>query len=429
MMVFDGIEDIVSDWLYFNRSAFSSIFPILINRDLNGRVRLIVEERLEHDDAAQALLSGLSSDLRNLLNPHIPVSGPFILYEPDLDAIAASGLTRVLPGLPGCRIVDRLATGTRWGTVEPASCGTAQRVVFFSIKGGVGRSTALAAAARHLAEAGRRVLVIDLDLESPGLSSALLPDDRRPTYGITDWMVEDLVDNGDLLLTDMVARSNLSDQGDIRVVPAHGSEPGDYVLKLGRVWMPKSLANREMESWPQRLRRLLDTLETRLNPDIVLIDSRSGIDETASAVVTDLGARLVCLFAIHGTQTWTGYKILFQHWQRSGVAPQIRERLQIVAGMVPETGRADYLDALRQEAWNLFTAGLYDEALPGEEPDFSFDLDDQQAPHAPWAIDWHRGFAALERLHGGELIVDDDRLRAVFGELLHGLDAQITPED
>jgi Mrp family chromosome partitioning ATPase len=58
--------------------------------------------------------------------------------------------------------------------------------VFFSIKGGVGRSTALAATAWRLAQAGKRILVLDLDLESPGLSSSLLSPDRQPVYGITD---------------------------------------------------------------------------------------------------------------------------------------------------------------------------------------------------------------------------------------------------
>lgn len=69
-----------------------------------------------------------------------------------------------------------------------------------SIKGGgVGRSTAVAVTAWRLAQAGKRVLVLDLDLESPGLSSALLPAERLPMYGITDWLVEDLVNNGELI--------------------------------------------------------------------------------------------------------------------------------------------------------------------------------------------------------------------------------------
>ena len=40
---------------------------------------------------------------------------------------------------------------------------------FYSFKGGVGRSMAMAGVAYLLAERGLRVLVIDFDLEAPGL--------------------------------------------------------------------------------------------------------------------------------------------------------------------------------------------------------------------------------------------------------------------
>ena len=42
---------------------------------------------------------------------------------------------------------------------------------FYSYKGGVGRTMALANVAALLAEIGRRVLVVDFDLEAPGVPS------------------------------------------------------------------------------------------------------------------------------------------------------------------------------------------------------------------------------------------------------------------
>ena len=135
------------------------------------------------------------------------------------------------------------------------------------------------------AETGKRVLVLDLDLESPGLSASLLPRDRRPVYGITDWLVEDLVDNGEGVLSEMVATSELSRNGEILVVPAHGRDPGEYVSKLGRVWMPKVDSDGQRESWSERLGRLLNALEEQWSPDVVFIDSRAGIDEIGRAHV------------------------------------------------------------------------------------------------------------------------------------------------
>ena len=43
-------------------------------------------------------------------------------------------------------------------------------ITFYSFKGGVGRSMALINTAAIMAERGFRVLVIDMDLEAPGLS-------------------------------------------------------------------------------------------------------------------------------------------------------------------------------------------------------------------------------------------------------------------
>ena len=90
---------------------------------------------------------------------------------------------------------------------------------------------------------------------------ALLPPERQPLYGITDWLVEDLVDQGDALLDAMIATSDLSRDGQIYAVPAHGADPGEYIAKLGRVWMPKVHSDGRRESWSMRLQRLLQTLE------------------------------------------------------------------------------------------------------------------------------------------------------------------------
>ncbi len=52
-------------------------------------------------------------------------------------------------------------------------------VSFYSYKGGVGRTVSLLNTAWHLAEQGRRVVLLDLDLEAPGLGSARLKSSSR----------------------------------------------------------------------------------------------------------------------------------------------------------------------------------------------------------------------------------------------------------
>jgi hypothetical protein len=252
----------------------------------------------------------------------------------------------------------------------------------------------------------------------------LLPEERRPRFGIVDWLVEDLVENGEAVFTNMVATSTLSHDGEIYVVPAHGSDPGEYVAKLGRAWMPKIANDGRRESWSLRLQRLLDALEARWKPDVILIDSRAGIDEVASACVTDLGANLVLLFAIDGEQTWSGHRILFRHWRTTGVVREIRERLQLVGAMVPDVDGAAYFEGLCERAWDVFAEELYDEVPAGAlavDNTWSFDKSDEGAPHYPWPIRWHRSFAALRSLHERLRVVDALEVQAIFGPVIEGV--------
>lgn len=417
MTSFDQILPVTARVLEAHAQAVSQISWLLINRDLNGRVRLIAPASLTEASTKLVELQALYGSLAAELGAHAYPAEEGILFE-ELAEHACQGLSPFpLSGFSNVRVLDRLATDTRWENIANVAAG-APRFVFFSIKGGVGRSTALAASAWSLARQGKRVLVLDLDLESPGLSSALLPAERQPTYGITDWLVEDLVENGDGLLADMFATSDLATAGPIYLAPAHGREPGEYVSKLGRVWMPKVTGPSGRQSWSERLNRLINLLEQQHKPDVILIDSRAGIDEVAAACVTDLGAHTVFMFAIQGQQTWAGYQALFAHWQQRGVIRDIRSRLQLVAGLVPDDERrTEYLAALRADAYALFES-TYDEVEPGKVSDWNFEEDDDNAPHSPLAIRWNRGWYGLLSLQQRMVQVDETEVAAVYGALL-----------
>lgn len=445
---FDLILPIIQDWLRVHRVSLNDLLSdvddwLLVNRDLNGRVRLILPERFSQGDQ-RLLWNTLVSPLMQRLGRHAFAPDVGILFEENRVKAFQGASSYLIDGFANIWLLDRLATEADWARITPKTTGN-ERVVFFSIKGGVGRSTALAAAAWHLAQAGKRVLVLDLDLESPGLSSALLPPQRQPKYGITDWLVEDLVDNGEAIFESMRATSDLSHDGEIHVVPAHGAEHGEYIAKLGRVWMPKLRADGTREAWSARLGRLLQQLEQRIEPDVTLIDSRSGIDEIASACITELGANLILLFALEGEQTWNGYRMLFEQWQRAGVAPQIRERLQVVGALVPETDRIDYVAGLREHSYGIFSDTLYDEIAPAKTGDvglqtdgkwqvgslnegWNFDEADDTAPHHPWVVNWHRSFAGLLSLQGRLAVIDSQEVESVFGAFINGLSNAVDVE-
>ena len=339
-----------------------------------------------------------------------------MILDTDINETQAGAVIYSYGEDPAFTIVDRMLSESSWSNRAKETSLSQKTIVFYSIKGGAGRSTALAVAAWELAQQRKKVMVVDMDLESPGISSSLLPEDRQPDYGLLDWLVEDIVDNGDSLLDRLSATSPLADEtlGEIIVIPAHGKKYGDYIAKMGRAWMPR-MEGESRISWPNRLRTLLTKLDERHRPDYVLIDVRAGLDEIASACILDLAPRLVLLFAIEGTQTWTGYSMLFDHWNKLGQAQNIRSTLQIVASMIPPIeDKEAYLQRLREHAWDCFRDRLYDD-LPAEKDDaFSFDCNDVEAPHNPWVIHWNLGLLGMRQLSTLENTLDKNQIQGTF---------------
>ena len=216
---FDSIAGHVAESVASSISAMEPAAPIYLVRDLWGKVRIAVSDELDGDESISIWLNELAGRLVEMLGAHAyaPESAVLFVDRSTLDAL--SDIAMEIKA--GVYWVDRLVTCRGWWTVgklDPAQ--TTTRYTFFSIKGGVGRSTTAAVLARHLANSGESVMVIDLDLESPGLSSALLEPVVQPQCGVTDWFVEDLVGQGDLLINEMVARPqwSLSLEGDVWVV-------------------------------------------------------------------------------------------------------------------------------------------------------------------------------------------------------------------
>ena len=175
------------------------IESVLLLRDLLGVVHIAVPEVVENNPTARQALVQLTDNFLPTLGLHgSPADAAILFLDEETIAEFQVGALEITSRV---YLVDRLVTGKDWWTVkEPKPENTTVRYTLFSVKGGVGRTTTAAVLARHLASKGERVLVLDLDLESPGLLSAMLEPITRPQYGVTDWFVEDLVGQGDQIV-------------------------------------------------------------------------------------------------------------------------------------------------------------------------------------------------------------------------------------
>lgn len=303
------------------------------------------------------------------------------------------------------RLLDRQVVGQDWlRTDRFDEQDHPPRLVFYGLKGGVGRSTALAMLAYRLARDGKRVLLIDFDLESPGLSGLLLPQDRVATYGLVDWFVEDAVGQGGDVLGDMVSVSPLADNtdGSIRIAAAMGQGESGYLSKLARVY-----ADTPSKAGPQtfadRMVRITRLLEAQEQPDIVLIDSRAGLHDVAAIAISSL-ASVALLFATDSQQNWQGYRQLFNHWQqRPAVLRQVRDRIVMVQALFPESDQVERASRFVQGAWDVFRELIYDQLEPGAdapEDAFTFDLHNEDGPHFPMRVRWNARFQEFDPLLG-----------------------------
>ncbi|WP_197040935.1 KGGVGR-motif variant AAA ATPase [Chondromyces apiculatus] len=334
-------------------------------------------------------------------------------------------------------LLEREITGLDWMRaplpVPDSSEGEAPRMTFFGLKGGVGRSTALTLVARALARAGSRVLVFDLDLESPGLGPLLLPRARAPRFGIVDYLVEEAVGQDDEeLLANMVATSPLvlDAAGEVLVVPAGGAE-GHYLAKLGRAYQP-SASKDGVHELAERIDALITGLARREHADVVLIDSRAGLHDLAAFAVTRLRAQSL-LFGVATEQTFHGYRLLFEDWRSHPQLASFRDNLRMVAALVPETGRPEYMKRFVESSHEIFLETLYEEASERDSDDvepFNFDVHDETAPHHPLTIFWNRALQEFDPVSRPEA-VPDDQILVASGAFCHRvgelLDREVKP--
>jgi len=231
-------------------------------------------------------------------------------------------------------------------------------IVFYSYKGGVGRSLALANLACLLAWQGRKVLILDLDLEAPGqhqtslFHGSYLP--GTPIRGIldllTDYRAHQAAHQTDEEppvfewdLNRYIRRSTLFDSSDdsnddtAEDPDDTSAKPTPKATPLGSVWLLPAGSGEVDEAYQAALagwdwdgffedqgEAVLQELRWRLRRedfDDVLIDSRTGLSDVFYVSTLSLADTVVCLSSLNH-QNLEGTDLAL----RTLAAPQNRER-------------------------------------------------------------------------------------------------------
>jgi hypothetical protein len=360
-------------------------------RDATGRLTFVVRGPLPA--GAGENIREKAAALAPWVDPTMPAATPEDLFDPHLgepepgfpEFVVSDAFTGYV------RLVERRLVGQDWlrPPQEPVP-GLPPIVVFASHKGGVGRSTALAVSAAALSQAGYNILVVDLDLEAPGLGAMLLAE--QPEYGTLDYFVEtSLGEVDDEFIGDLVATSSLAENGQVHVTPAVGAigdaSPQNVLGKIARAYVERVNDDGGIVSFLDRTRDLVTRLCAVNRYDAVFIDARAGLNEATAAAVLGLGAE-VLLFGVDTPQTFAGYRYFLAHLQRfrpeASSEKDWRYRLRMVQARAQAgpTSEATF----RTQAFEMFSDTVYDEEEGIEEEAFNFDYDDVNAPHYAWPI-------------------------------------------
>lgn len=329
MAVFDQVINItIASVRRWNFSG--TLKKITVIRDVNGCISLFLETDASPNDTE---IADLKSILRSVLGRHFRDK----IY---CDKSQNNDLIRhMISEIIRLRWDYEAADGVEWYILERAiakkawvECNRTQQAVwpyndirsgglpkvvtFYSFKGGMGRTTALAATALALAQDGNNILLIDTDIEAPGLAT-LFFDENRIYSGLVDYLLEaavtpsnELIDMSDIIqqVDDPVLMDGM--EGRIFVIPAGIVDQG-YLQKLARIDFQDTLPGNMKKQLSRLMKEAVKVIQAVCRVDYVLLDARAGFHDMGGIITTQMPHGAV-LFGKDSRQSWQGLELVLK---------------------------------------------------------------------------------------------------------------------
>ncbi|MCL2935231.1 MAG: AAA family ATPase [Trichodesmium sp. MAG_R02] len=374
---------------------------ITIIRDVQGKIRLFLEP-LENKNLEDIILDELEECLKNKLGSYYGED----IWLPQGEKDGYKNLINVIrservsaewddESQPRWYVLERHVAKQAWTNKKEIEPPWPQKVVdegqkpaivsFFSFKGGVGRTTTLVATALTLARHGHQVAVVDLDLESPGISTFFLPDTEESPPGMIDYLLEKNIQGKNWKLKDHLEVVNepklLGDEENILPILSAGNVDKNYLEKLARLDCQNFLNvnNPLQKTWSDMFKELN---EAAGKLDFILLDTRTGFHDLGGLAIAELSHAAV-IFGTQSRQSWAGLTHVIRRLAKP-LAPEPLPLLLIhaLAPGIGVPGREKELREFREQAYSVFQDHYYKSS---EDPPNS---NDQEASFDPIVIDW-----------------------------------------
>ena len=403
MVLFDDVlgvaESQIKAW-----ADYPSVKEVTIIRDVFGHVAVLISSTSSDRKSLEQSLEQLSVDLQNTLGYYF--SGRVYYKEKskqnDLEKEIVKEIEHLrhqsnTDGTCTWYVLERTIAKKAWldqvvnrqpvWEYEQSCAGKKPKVVsFYSFKGGMGRTTSLAASALLLAKKGYNVLAIDTDIEAPGLSSLFL-DDSRIVKGTVDFFVEYQAyesyepDMRDYLME--VEDTSIKEEipGEIFIIPA-GQTDEPYLSKLARIDYQDIKPDGMRNTVVRLMEHAVDFLQQKgKKVDYILLDARAGFHDMGGVVTFQIPHGIV-LIGRDNRQSWSGIKeaIALAGTTQTGRIPFVL--VDSMCDVIPSIAKQQR-ESFKAQAYTLCCDLYYLE----EEPQPGLEATDE--PHTPVYIPYN----------------------------------------
>ena len=268
-------------------------------------------------------------------------------------------------------------------------------ITFYSFKGGMGRSMALANVAALLSRWGMRVLVIDWDLEAPGIEcffesvSKGIRSERKRQSGVVE-MIGSFQSTGSLQWREAIMHVQIRPDSEPIDIMTAGRSDGSYIRRLQAIDWENLFSEGGLGNYLDEIRR-----EWLDEYDYVLIDSRTGISDIGG-ITTILFPDILVLFFTTTNQSVDGVNDVMKRALKSQSRLPF-DRTRLIGIPVPARDESHSERKLAQGWYKTFAKELgwiYKEWLPSNVTPRAV-IDKIRIPYVPrWSF--FEGIPVLE---------------------------------